>query len=609
MPTQPGALWVQDPPTQPLRQLGAPAPAEAPVVTILESPQLLPCPPVGDKAFPYTTPLRIPPQNADEQLGAGVEERSPEPGSGNAIPRVSKAGLCPRAARLRAERSGTRLRGPGSAGAPEGGGTTVPAGAAGRTRFPFRIKRTPKPEQLPGPRGSWCSSSAPTSLPQTRWLPSFTSRCHRLCREAEMAKRGPARTPHPPQPPADTPTTSYRNGSGTFQPLLLPRTSGLPIQKLIEYQKELLVRKIIHRASREAQATPPSPPPHHPAWPPWAWRRLPGPFWKQRQAETLPGGFPGCCPFSRCSRSFSAPAREAPGRILPRWLWSRRSHRGGEQGRFPQRSRPAEPLLLCPGAGQLLAEPQLLAERHPVRERRRAGSGRGSGPTQAPLCPPAVRGLSVTSRTRRQEQMCLCPAGCTTDAVLKHTDPGSRAPPAPHSPRIHSRTNAADPGPVTALPPQYIWYADETEPSRRASESISCFTPSDTRPKGPLSLLLPKPPRSSRVPADTTSWRASRVPVCIFPSALSSFGQRPGPSASHGLFRFGAFSIGAMRSGPSPADGFWAARAGVTSSWGTARASLRRALSQALSGLVSPQSFCRSRRTCPRAPLGSRAAA
>lgn len=220
MPTLPGALWVRDPPTRPLRQLGAPTPAAAPVVTILESPQLPPCPPVGDKAFPYTTPLRIPPQNADEQLGAGVEERSPGPGSGNAVPRVSKEGLCPRAARLRAERSGTRLRGPGGAGAPEGGGTTVPAGAAGRTRVPFRIKRTSKPEQLPGPRGSWCYSSAPTSLPQTRWLPSFTSRCHGLCREAEMAK--PARTPHLPQPPADTPTTSYRNGSGTFQPLLLP---------------------------------------------------------------------------------------------------------------------------------------------------------------------------------------------------------------------------------------------------------------------------------------------------------------------------------------------------------------------------------------------------
>lgn len=236
------------------------------------------------------------------------------------------------------------------------------------------------------------------------------------------------------------------------------------------------------------------------------------------------------------------------------------------------------------------------------------GSGRGSGPTQAPLCPTAVRALSVTGRTRRQSRRASARRLHDRRGFEAHgswISSSSRSPQSVH-PQQNERCGSRS---RHRSPPQYIWYADETECSRRASESISCFTPPDTRPKGPLSLLLPKPPRSSRVPADTTSWRAPRVPVCIFPSALSSFGQRPGPSASHGLFRFGAFSIRAMRSGPSPADGFWAARAGVTSSWGTARASLRRALSQALSGLVSPQSFCRSRRTCPRAPLGSRAAA
>lgn len=64
-----------------------------------------------------------------------------------------------------------------------------------------------------------------------------------------------------------------------------------------------------------------------------------------------------------------------------------------------------------------------------------------------------------------------------------------------------------------------------------------------------------------------------------------------------------------MRSSPSPRGRFSAACAGITSSWGTARVSLHRVLSQALSGLVSPQSFCHSHHTCTRALLGSRAGA
>lgn len=128
--------------------------------------------------------------------------------------------------------------------------------------------------------------------------------------------------------------------------------SWLSMQKLGEYQKEVLVRKVIHRASTEAEATFPIPTPHiHPVLPLPARRRCLAAILKG------PGGRKG--PIAALLQLAHPPAKLLL--LSPRW-WAANS---GAQLSIPQ--------TFCGGTS--------------VWTMRTEGSGRSSQPTKAPLCP------------------------------------------------------------------------------------------------------------------------------------------------------------------------------------------------------------------------------
>lgn len=242
-----------------------------------------------------------------------------------------------------------------------------------------------------------------------------------------------------------------------------PGVSGLPIQKLIEYQKEVLVRKIIHRASREAQATPPLPhPTPHPARLLRAQKRgfSQVPFGSKGEPRCFRAVFPAV---SRFHGAHPAPLLYPWGSHRPDpaafgWGASAGGHLHGKKGpgTSPQlalppadcSSRPAKLFLLCPGwwaaDGGSLGSP---SQTCPCRttsspEKKDGGFWEKLLTHRGPSLPHGCLWVCVspTEPGDRSRQACRCCACCMMEEVFKPRDPGSRAPPAPYSLCSRSRS-------------------------------------------------------------------------------------------------------------------------------------------------------------------------